>query len=344
MTKTWGISTLLLAASCIRPIGTSGEPAPSAPQTAAASTPEDLRDNPIAAAAAEPPWRDLVRHTTVSAPSRVTHPGPSRDGSRVCYASTEFGGRPRIVLRDSFGAAPTQITQNESDNLFPRISPDGKRVAYASNREGNFDIYVARLDAPQAVTRVTTDPEDEIAPSWSPDGKRLVYSARRQGDLWQVVIADVGSRVKTFLGPGLYPDWSPDANDPWICFQSQPREAGGRSAVWVVRPDGTSLRELSGDRARAWSAITPRFSPDGRWVAYATVHRSPESRAFGAPDEADDVWIVRPDGTLDTRLTDDVSAEWWPAWGGDRVFFISNRGGERNLWSVQVKPLEELEK
>lgn len=342
MKKVGGTAGLLLLASCIQPIGSgrgTAGPAPEVPPGAAAL--EDLRDNPIPASAAEPPWRDLARHTNVTAPGRVAHPGPSRDGGRLCYSSTEFGPRPQVVVRDAYGAGPTQITHNSADNLFPRISPDGKLVAYASNREGNFDIYVARLDAPQAITQVTSDPQDEIAPAWSPDGKRLVYSARREDGVWQLVIAEIGSRVKTFLGPGLYPDWSPDAKDPWICFQSQPREAGGRSAVWVVRPDGTSVREVAADRSRAWSALTPRFSGDGRWIAYATASRSPESRVLGAPEEADDVWVVRPDGTLDTRLTDDFSAEGWPAWGGDRVFFISNRGGGRNVWSVQVKPLEE---
>jgi tricorn protease-like protein len=66
-----------------------------------------------------------------------------------------------------------------------------------------------------------------------------------------------------------------------------------------------------------------------------------ESRIFGIPDEADDVWIIRPDGTFDMRLTDELSAEWWPAWGGDRVFFVTNRDGMQNICSVKVKPLED---
>ena len=41
------------------------------------------------------------------------------------------------------------------------------------------------------------------------------------------------------------------------------------------------------------------------------------------------------------RLTDDLSAEWWPAWGGDRVFFVSSKGGMQNICSVRVKPLED---
>ncbi len=337
MRRTWGIAALLFLAACIPPRRErSRADEPAAPPV------EDLRDNALGASAMEAPWRDLVRHTRIAGPGRATHPGPSRDGKWVAYASTEFGPRPQIALRETYGAAPTRITQDQADNLFPRISPDGKLVAWASNREGSFDLYVARLDAPMTPSQVTFEETEDIAPSWSPDGKRLVYCAARSVEgPWQIVIVDVATRLRTYLGAGLYPDWSGDPKDPWISFQSQPRSRGGRSGIWVVRPDGTGLREIAADRARGWSAINPRFSPCGRWIAYATVSRSPESRAFGAPEAADDVWIIRPDGTLDTRLTDDLSAEWWPAWGGDRVFFVSNRGEGQNLWSVRVKPLEE---
>ncbi len=303
--------------------------------------PDDLRDNAIPAGAAEPAWRDLMRHTAIPEPGKALHPSVSRDGSMLAYSTTEFGPTAQVALKSAQGAAPMQITRNGGDNLFPRLSPDGRLLAYASNQGGNYDLYVARVDAPMSPMQVTFEAADEVAPSWSPDGKHLAYCARTPEGVWQLVLVDIGSRVKTFLGAGVYPDWSPDEKDPWICFQSQPRSPGGRTSVWAVRPDGTQLREVVGDRAQAWSAFNPRFSPDGRWIAYATLRRSPESRAWGDPEAADDIWIIRPDGTLDMRLTDDLSPEWWPTWGGDRLFFVSRRKGGQNIFSVKVKPLED---
>lgn len=291
--------------------------------------------------AAEPAWRDLIRHTALQEPDHATHPGPSPDGRFFAYVSTEFGARAQVAVRDTQGVAPLQITNNGGENYFPRISPDGRLLAYASNKDGNWDLYVSRLDAPAAVSQVTFESQDDVAPAWDPEGKRLVYCSRNAGGVWQIVIVDVATRIKTYLGSGLYPDWSPDRKDPMICFQSQPRTPDGRSGVWAVRPDGTGLRELVMDKVRSWSALNPRFSPDGRWIAYATRQRSRESRMFGLPEEADDIWIIRPDGSLDTRLTDDLSAEWWPSWGGDRIFFVSNRDGGQNIFSVRPKPLEE---
>jgi Tol biopolymer transport system component len=302
---------------------------------------EDLKDNPLPPVSAEPAWRELIRHTRFMAPAQVWHPGPSPDGKRVAYATTEFGPRPQIAVRDVQGATPVQISSAVADHLFPRISPCGTKVAFASNREGNWDLYVARIDAPATVVQLTLESTDDIAPSWSPDGKKIVYSSRTGEGIWQLVIVDVASRVKTYLGAGLYPDWSADPKDPWIAFQSQPRQAGGRSGVWVVRPDGTEVREVVADKGQGWSALQPRFSPCGRWIAFASLQRSPEARLFGAPADADDLWLIRPDGTFEMRLTDDPSGESWPAWGGDRVYFVSSRGGTANLYSLRVKPLED---
>lgn len=306
---------------------------------------DDLRDNALGPNAAEPPWKELTQHTNFPVPGRALHPGASPKGDRVAYVTTEFGPKLQIAMKEADGAAVTRLSANAGHNLFPRISPDGLKVAWCSDRDGKgYDLFVARLDAPEAAVQVTFEPGDDIAPSWAPDGRRLVY-CRSSGDgVWQVVVVDVGTRVRTHLGSGVYPDWSPDAKNPLIVFQSQPRETGGRSGLCVVKPDGRGLREIVGDKAGVFSAVQPRFSPNGRWIAYATVNRSPETRFFGHPDKADDLWIIRADGAYDTRLTDDLSSESWPSWGGERVFFISDRaGGASNVWSLRVKPLEDAE-
>lgn len=338
MMRSWALALVLTvaAAAC------QGSPPPEKdPKARPPMGGDDVKDHTMPLNAAEPPWRDIIRHTVLPLPGKAMHPAPSPDGAFFAYATTEFGPKLQIAMRETFDASPLQITANSGDNLFPSVSPDGKHIAYASNRDGNWDIYVARIDSPGSVTQVTFEPTDDIAPSWSPDGKKLVYASKTDAGVWQLVIVDVGTRIKTYLGAGIYPSWSPDAKRPLIAFQSLPRTAGGRSGVWAVKPDGTGLREIVGDKGHSWSAINPHFSPDGRWIAYATVNKSVESRNFGVPFEADDIWIVRADGTYPMRLTDELSAEWWPAWGGDRVFFVTNRGGMQNICSVRVKPLED---
>ncbi len=296
---------------------------------------------PPAALAAEPPWADLLRHAAPVPPARAFHPSPSRDGRLVAYATTEFGPRPQIAVRHVSGGAPLRITRQDADHLFPRISPDGRLVAYAANPDGNYDLFIARLDAPGAVRQITFEPGDDVAPAWSPDGKRLAYAARGPSGAWQLVLVDVAGRTRTYLGPGTHPDWSPDAKDPWICFQSVPPSPGGRAGIWRIRPDGTELREVVAGRPARGSAVHPRFSPDGRWIAYATAVRGFDPHAVGAPDEGGDLRAIRADGTLETRLTEDGAGDAWPAWAGGRLFFVSDRAGGRDLWSFRLKPLEE---
>src|SRR6186713_1247468 len=94
----WAACLALGLAACAPTSSTSDGPR-------AGGTPEDLRDLPIAANAAEPPWRDLARHTSITPPGRAIHPGAAPKGDRLVYATTEFGSRPQIALKDVDGAA-----------------------------------------------------------------------------------------------------------------------------------------------------------------------------------------------------------------------------------------------
>jgi serine/threonine-protein kinase len=71
----------------------------------------------------------------------------------------------------------------------------------------------------------------------------------------------------------------------------------------VVDRAGRSLREIPGNRP--W---TPRFSPDGRRVAYG---------AFGPGRETSDLWVTDIDAGTTRRLTDDGGDANDPQWSSD---------------------------
>lgn len=81
---------------------------------------------------------------------------------------------------------------------------------------------------------------------------------------------------------------------------------------------------------------SPRFSPDGRWLAVV----SSRDDSFG------DVWLMRADGTEPRNLTPPALPAVWrdadPAWSpdGTRLAFVSWRSGRAELWTVRTDGTE----
>lgn len=96
--------------------------------------------------------------------------------------------------------------------------------------------------------------------------------------------------------------------------------------LWVVNRSGGEARRLTSTPAVEQN---PRFSPDGRWIAFT-------SDRFGVPS----VFVVPLEGGEPTRLTWYPSASYALGWtpDGDRVLYASSRGtapaGYQRLWSV----------
>jgi Tol biopolymer transport system component len=150
-----------------------------------------------------------------------------------------------------------------------RLSPDEKRVAVSrlDLQGGSADIWLIDL-ARNTPSRFTVDPADEVYPVWSPDGSRIVFSSNRDGvsNLYQKLSSGAGNDealLKSSEGK-LPNDWSPDGR--FILYQAFSPKVG--NDLWVL--------PLFGDQKPApfvqteFNEIQGRFSPDGRWVAYAS--------------------------------------------------------------------------
>lgn len=306
--------------------------------------PENPLDIKLSPSISNPLFKNLKQHTMIQTTTiKVTHPSVSRDGKILVYASNEASQNRHLFLKSLDSNATMQLTNGNSENWFPDVSPDGKRVAFCSNRTGNWDVYVLHIDSPSSIAQVTLSTADEIAPSWSPDGKRLVCSMLNQYGVWQIVIYDVATRTPTFLVPGIFPRWSRHAKleDQLIAYQELPRGEDYKTGIWTVKPDGSDIREVASDKTGTVSYICPSWSPDGKWVVFASARSYKDSLVFDPNEQAEDLWYVKEDGNFLTRLSLDAHNDWWPVWGGDKVFFVSNREKPQNIFSIGLP--KELE-
>lgn len=283
---------------------------------------------------------DFKQHTFTKE-GKDFDPDISPTGTHMVFASTCFSYLSNIYIKAVDGTVLTELTHDRGNNRFPVFSPDGGFIAFASDRYGNWDIFLMKLATPAHVQRLTHSPADDLYPSWSPDGTRIVYcSISGTCPTAQLAIYDLRTRSVSYYGEGLFPDWSPTGDV--IAFQKPMRRGEQWYGIWTLDlTQGNRLTQLVA--SEEWAAVHPAWSPDGKKIAFATVSKSPSSKALGMKDEADDIWVIGADGSGLMQITYEPSSEHGPTWSpDDRIYFASNREGPTNIWSIKVVSPEEL--
>ena len=106
----------------------------------------------------------------------------------------------------------------------------------------------------------------EPGPIWSPDGQRVIFASNRNGALNLFALPAGGDgtaeRLTTTESLQLPGSWSPDGET--LAFMEQ-NPSTGRD-IWLRRRSGERIA-FAGSEA---DESAPRFSPDGRWIAYVS--------------------------------------------------------------------------
>jgi TolB protein len=267
------------------------------------------------------------------------------DGEHVVFASTQHQPTADLYIKTFGGRVVTQLTTDHANDVMPRISPDGQRIAFASDRNGNWDIFVMPITGGRAI-QVTSSPSDELGPSWSPDGQQLVYSrlgeVSSQWELWVAGVFSAGS--SKFIGFGLFPQWCPipgtgaDGADR-IAFQRS-RERGDRYfGLWAVDyKDGQAGNATEFVSIPGVACINPAWSPDGRWLVFATVANAGDwARQTTSRPSSSDLWLMDVNADTRIRLTSADALNLMPTWTpSNTLVFVSDRSGVDNIWSMNL--------
>jgi TolB protein len=89
-----------------------------------------------------------------------------------------------------------------------------------------------------------------------------------------------------------------------------------------MNADGSNERNLTRNRHTDYS---PAWSPDGHWIAFAS------DRDSGSAGYANDIWLVRPDGTGAHRITHLMGIDEYPIWSPDSTRLAFGCTGGRIL-------------
>jgi len=211
--------------------------------------------------------------------------------------------------------APAQYTT-------PRLSPDQKSVVVAmtDGATAQPDLWVLGL-ARGTTSRLTSDPATDWFPAWSADGGRLLFGSNRLGVTtpFQKVVGggpEEPAAESLFNAVGAT---SPGATSP------SDTSGDGRLLLYTqLTQQGYDLGvlTLTGERKASTFLSTPfneaqaRFSPNTRWVAYA----SDESGTFEV--------YVRPFPPASGQTQISIAGGTQPEWrrDGKELFYISADG------------------
>jgi Tol biopolymer transport system component len=198
----------------------------------------------------------------------------SETGNLVYVAGRGAGQGVSIYWMDHEGKF-TPLRETPGGYFSPAFSPDGKRLALDISDGKRRDIWVYEWER-DTLVRLTFAGEANRFPVWTPDGQRIVYSSQEKGgapNLWWIRADGAGNaqRLAETKGTQYAGSWRPD----------------GKVLAFAQLSPGTSYDimtlPIEGNEKSGWkpgepkpfvnsafSENEPAFSPDGRWLAYAS--------------------------------------------------------------------------
>ncbi len=245
----------------------------------------------------------------------------------------EAVARARARLTALKSAEPSTITVRRvrapNAYIFGAPSRDG---AYLTFRDDSSE-EVAICDLATGQIRQLTKHQSVWESAWgsmpSPDGKQVAYTWYQDG-LYELRVVGLERAEPRVLYSNAevswieLADWSPDGKSVLTVLNRKDRTS--QMALVSVRDGSVRMLKTFDERAPG----RPRFSPDGRYIAYAFPQR-PESGE-------QDIFVLALDGGSETPLVqhpaNDVHPDWTP--DGKRILFFSNRTGTMGAWWIRV--------
>ena len=216
--------------------------------------------------------------------------------TRVAYVNENRGARDyRLEIADADGEAVQVAVRSNEPIISPSWSPDGSKLTVALSKDGHTQVYSVNAEG-GGLRRLSNSNGIDTEPQYSADGQTIYFTSDRSG------------------GPQIYKMSSSGGNATRVTFSGSynisPRvSSDGKTLAWVSQRDGGyslyAMNLASGQEMRLADAATePSFSPNGKYIMYATKTGGRTSLA-----------VVSVDGRVKQRLTTQAGNIREPNWG-----------------------------
>lgn len=255
-----------------------------------------------------PPAKRPMRPADLYRLPSVSDPQPSPDGKWISYTLTTIDSlkdsRNADVWMISWdGSQDIQLTSSPDGESRARWSPDGLYLSFLSSRQDSKGSQVWLMDRRGGEGKRLTEIKGGINDyAWSPDGKKLLltltdpdpedsgkikttkpyvidryqYKQDVEGYRYKKVhthlyLFDITTKKIDTLTKGIHDEesavLSPDgASIAFVSNRTEDPDKNENSDIYIIeaRP-GATMRQLTDWKG---SDNSPRWSPDGKWIAY----------------------------------------------------------------------------
>lgn len=268
----------------------------------------------------------------------MTIPRAGEPISGIAFVTERDGNRDIYLIQpDGTGLTPLFVSPEPDSD--PAFSPDGRTIAFRSRREGSSEIFLAAADGSGAWVNVIGDPaesmDDEFSPVWHPDGNLLALVTDRflppigncRGSLGVHHLGflplDQKGSIQHFDDlPGEQNSLAWSADGQRLAFSSICTGQETQIYVWE-----RATREVTSLSEPGYNAFDPAFSPDGKWLAFASDREGVVN-----------IYLLELETGKVQNLTQSEFTDSHPTWSPDSQWlaFTRNLGGNEEIFVVSL--------
>jgi len=281
---------------------------PSAGATPIANAQPSGAATPSTSPTQAPPAKRPIRPADLYRLPSVSDPQPTPDGKWISYTLTTIDSLKDSRNADVWmisidGSQDIQLTNSPDGESRARWSPDGRNLSFLSSRQESKGSQVWLMDRRGGEGRRLTEIKGGINDyAWSPDAKKLLltltdpdpedtgkikttkpyvidryqYKQDVEGYRYKkahthLYLFDITTKKLDTLTKGIYDEesavWSPDgASIAFVSNRTEDPDKNENTDIYTIdTKPGAAMRQLTDWKG---SDNSPRWSPDGKWIAY----------------------------------------------------------------------------